>query len=678
MTRSPLLVLLVICSLAACRPHTHTANSAVANEDAALDSFHWNPENFSDKQILRYQVPGFKQLSLSQKKLVYYLVQAGLAGRDILWDQQYRHNLAIRKALEAIIKKYRGNQDNPEWQQFMDYAKNVFFSNGIHHHYAHDKFIPAFSQEYFTQLLQQTGYTLAPEIIQVIFDPSIDAKKINLDPKSDVIANSAVNFYGPGITAKEVRAYYRTMGANGGPEPISFGLNSRLVKGPDGKLHEQVWHANGLYAEAIREVIKWLKLATDEAENEAQRQALELLIQYYQTGDLNVWDQYNIAWVQATAGDIDYINGFVEVYQDPLGFKGAFENIVYIKDVEASARMDVLSKHAQWFEDNAPILPRHKKKQVAGISYQVVNVAGEAGDASPSTPIGVNLPNADWIRKKYGSKSVSLGNIEHAYEQAGTLDLLREFTHDQEELDRAQKYGSLAGKIHTALHEVLGHASGQQEPGISTTATGAYASALEEARADLFALWYIMDSKLIELGIVDNPEVAKAAYDAYLRNGILLQLRRIEPGKTITQAHMRNRQMIAQWVLKRGSRNGTLSIIKKDGKTFIDIKDYQKLRLLFGELLQEVQRIKSRGDTPAAKRLFETYGVRIDPKRHQEVLQRSAKLQIPPYAGFINPKLIPVTNNQGDIVDIELSYPLDFIQQMLEYGDQFAHLPVNQ
>jgi dipeptidyl-peptidase III len=655
-----------------------------ADKDAAAgtetteiqDDFDWNPENFGDKRILRYQVPGFDKLTLEQKKLVYYLVQAGLAGRDIMWDQNYRHNLAVRKALEAVIKNYQGDREAGDWQQFLEYAKNVFFSNGIHHHYSNDKFIPGFSREYFDGLLRAAGHSLPEEVLTVMFDPSIDAKKINQDPSVDVIAASAVNFYGPGITQKEVEAYYRKLEAAAGENPISFGLNSRLVKGADGKLTEQVWYAGGLYGAAIREVIKWLELAVGVAENEPQAAALKLLIEYYQTGDLRKWDEYNIAWVKATEGDIDYINGFVEVYNDPLGYRGTFENIVQINDFEMSDRMKVLSQNAQWFEDNAPILPQHKKSSVAGISYRVVNVAGEAGDASPSTPIGVNLPNADWIRKTHGSKSVSLGNIEHAYDQAGSAGMLAEFAHDEEEIERSKKYGSLAGKVHTALHEVLGHASGQLEAGVNTSVIGAYYSPLEEARADLFALWYIMDPKLIELGVISDLEVAKAEYDQYLKNGYMLQLRRIEPGKNITQAHMRNRQMVSKWVLEKGAQNGAVAIVQRDGKTFIDIKDYDKLRLLFGDLLKEVQRIKSQGDAKAAQKLFETYGVQVDPAIHKEVLDRSAVLNIPPYAGFINPRLTPVTNSEGQITDIQLEYPADFIQQMLEYGERYAFLPI--
>lgn len=669
-----LLIAMAVFVIAACKRADKTAD---AGETPGIEEdFDWNPENFSDKRILRYQVPGFENLTLEQKKLVYYLVQAGLAGRDIMWDQNYRHNLAVRKALEAVIKSYRGDQDAPEWQQFMEYAKNVFFSNGIHHHYSNDKFIPAFSRDYFEGLLKDAGHTLDEEVLLAIFDPAIDAKKINTTPGVDVIAASAVNFYGLGLTQKEVEAFYRKLQAGGGDEPISFGLNSRLVKGADGKLQELAWFAGGLYGEAIREIIKWLELAAGVAENEPQRKALKLLIEYYETGDLKKWDEYNIAWVQATDGDIDYINGFVEVYQDPLGYRGSYETIVQINDFEASERMKVISDNAQWFEDNAPVMPQHKKDSVSGISYKVVAVAGEAGDASPSTPIGVNLPNADWIRKKHGSKSVSLSNIEHAYNMAGVEGLLTEFSHDEEEIERAKQYANLAGNVHTALHEVLGHASGQLEPGVNTSVIGPYYSPLEEARADLFALWYIMDPKLIELGIIPDMEVAKAEYDQYLKNGLMLQLRRIEPGKTITQAHMRNRQMVTRWVLEKGAKNNAVAVVKREGKTYINILDYDKLRLLFGDLLKEVQRIKSQGDFKAAQNLFETYGVQVDPLLHKEVLDRSAALNIPPYAGFINPRLTAVTNSQGEITDITLEYPSDFVQQMLEYGERYAFLPV--
>jgi len=679
MKRIMLLVILALVSLAACRQAEKapdTAAPATETPEVSETDFNWNPENFGDKRILRYQVPGFDNLSVQQKKLVYYLVQAGLAGRDIIWDQNYRHNLAVRKALETAIKNYKGDQKAAEWQQFMEYAKNVFFSNGIHHHYSNDKFIPAFPRTWFEAMLKDVGHSLPEEVLTAMFDPKVDAKKINQDPKVDVIAASAVNFYGPGITQKEVEAYYTKLEAAAGEDPISFGLNSRLVKDAKGQLVEQRWHSAGLYGGAIKEVVKWLELAAGVAENEPQRKALQLLVEYYRTGDLKKWDEYNIAWVKATEGDIDYINGFVEVYNDPLGYRGSFETIVQINDFDMSDRMKVLSQNAQWFEDNAPVLPQHKKTSVSGISYKVVNVAGESGDASPSTPIGVNLPNADWIRKKHGSKSVSLGNIEHAYDQAGAGGLLTEFAHDAEEVERAKKYGSVAGKVHTALHEVLGHASGQLEPNVSTSVIGAYYSPLEEARADLFALWYIMDPKLIELGVMPDLEVAKAEYDSYLKNGMMLQLRRIEPGKTITQAHMRNRQMVSKWVIERGLKDKTVAIVKREGKTYIDILDYDKLRILFGQLLKEVQRIKSQGDFKAAQKLFETYGVQVDPAIHKEVLDRSAVLNIPPYAGFINPRLTPVTNSQGDITDIKVEYPADFIQQMLEYGERYGFLPV--
>ncbi len=662
--------------LSACKRAEKAPETSAQDTPAVETDFNWNPEDFSDKRILRYQIPGFDKLSLQQKKLVYYLVQAGLSGRDIMWDQNYRHNLAVRKALEAVIKNYQGDREAAEWGQFMEYAKNVFFSNGIHHHYSNDKFIPAFSRAYFEGLLKDAGHTLDVEVLTAMFDPKVDAKKINQDSNVDVIAASAVNFYGPGITQKEVSAFYAALEKKGGEEPISFGLNSRLVKGAGGKLQEQPWFTGGLYGQAIQEIVKWLELAAGVAENEPQRKALKLLIEYYQTGDLKKWDEYNIAWVQATEGDIDYIQGFVEVYNDPLGYRGSYESIVQINDFESSERMKVLSQNAQWFEDNAPVMPQHKKKEVAGITYKVVNVAGESGDASPATPIGVNLPNADWIRKKHGSKSVSLGNIEYAYDQAGAEGLLIEFSHDPEEIERAKKHASLGGKVHTALHEVLGHAAGQLEPGVNTSIIGPYYSPLEEARADLFALWYIMDPKLTELGVISDQETAKAEYDAYLKNGYMLQLRRIEPGKTITQAHMRGRQMISRWVLEKAAGNGAAAVVKRDGKTYIDIKDYDKLRLLFGDLLKEVQRIKSKGDFRAAQKLFEGYGVQVDPAIHKEVLDRSAALNIPPYAGFINPRLVPVTNSSGEITDVQVEYPADFIQQMLEYGERYSFLPV--
>ena len=642
------------------------------------DGFKWQTETFADKKIIRYQVPGFDRLSLQQKKLVYYLTQAGLAGRDIIYDQNYKYNLAIRHALDKIMANYKGDKKTDEWKALELYAKEVWFANGIHHHYGNDKFKPGFSKEYFTKIMDEAGATLSGEALAAIFDPAVAPKKIDQSNPDKLVENSAVNFYGDGVTTAEAIAFYKNMGDPNDPEPPLYGLNSQVVKDANGQLVERVWKLDGMYGPAIKEIIKWLGKAVAVAENEPQKHALELLIEYYKTGDLKKFDEYSIAWVEATDGDVDYINGFIEVYQDPLGFKGSYETIVEINDFDASQRMKVVADNAQYFEDNSPIMDQHKKEKVVGVSYKVVNVAGEAGDASPSTPIGVNLPNSNWIRAQHGSKSVSLGNIVEAYEKASGPGLLREFANDPEEIERVEKYGTIADKMHTALHEVIGHASGKLEPGVKNPAETLknFASPLEEARADLVALYYLMDPKLVEMGLVESLETGKASYDDYLRNGLMTQLRRIEPGKNIEQAHMRNRAMISHWVLDKGQKNGSVEMTKRDGKTYVDIKDYNQLRQLFGQLLREVQRIKSQGDYAAAKALFEKYGIKVDPELHREVLARAKKLNIPPYGGFINPRLVPVADANGNITDVKVEYPDDFTGQMLEYAQKYSFLPV--
>ena len=649
-----------------------TTNETAVDDDS---NFQYQAETFADKKIIRYRVPGFDQLSLPQKKLVYYLVQAGLEGRDIMYDQNYRHNLDIRRALDKIVGNYEGERSGEEWDNFMVYAKNVWFSNGIHHHYSNDKFTPEFSQAFFEGLMDEVGATLSDEAMQAIFDPAFDAKKISQSAQ-DLVAASAINFYDPDITQAEAEAFYADKKATLENERVSMGLNSKLVRNEAGELEEAAWHADGMYGDAIKRIVFWLEKAVEVAENDAQANALRLLIDYYKTGDLETWDKYNVAWVQATEGDIDYINSFIEVYNDPLGYKGSYENIVQITDFDASARMSVVSENAQYFEDNSPIMDAHKKEDVVGITYRVVTVAGEAGDASPATPIGVNLPNANWIRAKHGSKSVSLGNIISAYDKAGGGGMLEAFAHDEAEMARNREHSVLASKMHTALHEVIGHASGQLEEGVATPKETLknYASPLEEARADLVALYYIMDPKLQEIGLIPSDEVGKAEYDSYLKNGYMLQLRRIEPGNQIEQAHMRDRQMISRWVVERGTANGAIEVLKRDGKTYIDIKDYAKVRELFGELLREVQRVKSQGDYEAGKKLIETYGVQVDPELHEEVLNRVAKLNIPPYGGFINPQLVTVEDEDGNITAIKVTYPDDFTQQMLRYGSEYANL----
>ncbi len=653
-------------------PQTDTAS---ISQDT-LDEFQWEIDRFADTKILRYQVPDFDHLSLDQKKLVYFLTEAGLAGRDIMYDMNYRHNLEIRKVMDHIVANYEGQDDDQEWQNLLTYAKRVWFASGIHHHYGMDKFKPEFSQDYLKILLDETNFQMSQEAIDAIFDPTKDAKKVSLDPNSDNLLASAVNFYGPDVSAKEAQAFYAERAKDDGPEPISHGLNSRLVRDSDGSLKEEVYSANGRYGSAIREMIKWLEKAVEVAENEPQRDALKLLIQYYQTGDLKKWDEYSIAWVQAIEGDIDYIQGFVEVYNDPIGYKGSYENIVQIKDFDASERMKVLQDNAQWFEDNSTILDEHKKKNVVGVTYKVVTVAGESGDASPSTPIGVNLPNANWIRSNYGSKSVSLGNIIDAYNKASSGGMTEEFAHDAEEIELAKAHGELAGKLSTALHEVIGHASGQLNPGVGTPkeTLKSYASTIEEARADIVGLYFIMDPKVMELGLMPSMDVAKADYDAFISNGLMKQLRRIELGKDIEESHMRNRQLIAAWALEMGSEEEVIKRVKRDGKTYYDITDYERLREIFGEQLTELQRITSEGDYQAAKDLVEKYGVKVDPMIHAEVLERTAKLNIAPYAGFVNPRLVPVTDSDGEITDITLEYVSSFVEQMLEYGKKYSFL----
>lgn len=667
----PLLVLL------ACQPaaDTTTEDTDTSAEAESMEDFVWNPESFADKNIVRYQVPGFDQLSLDQKKLVYYLTEAGLAGRDIIYDQNYRHNLAIRNALDDIMANYQGDRSGTNWDALELYTKEVWFASGIHHHYSNDKFTPGFSREYLAGLLKGLNSSLTAEEMDAIFNPDMDNKKVAQEG-DDLVLASAVNFYGPDITQAEVEAFYANLKSTLEDPRVSMGLNTRVARNEQGELYEQVYKADGLYGAAIQEIIKWLEKAVGVAENEPQADALQKLIEYYKTGDLVTWDEYNIAWVKATKGDIDYINSFIEVYLDPMGLKGSYETIVEIDDFDASARMAKVAENAQWFEDKSPVLPQHRKPAVTGISYKVVTVAGEAGDASPSTPIGVNLPNANWIRAEHGSKSVSLGNIIHAYDQASGPGLLNEFANDDEEKGRAEAHGQVASKMVTALHEVLGHASGQLEEGVATPGETLknYASPLEEARADLFALYYILDDKLVELGLVESDEVGKTAYDNYLRNGQMLQLRRIEPGQNIEQAHMRNRQMVSSWVMEKALASGAVEMPVRDGKTYIDIKDYQALRTYFGELLKEVQRIKSQGDYEAGKALIEGYGVKVNPKMHQEVLARSEELNIPPYGGFINPRLAPVTDEEGNITDIKVEYPDDFTQQMLEYAKKYSFL----
>ncbi len=645
-------------------------------ENKKVDDFKWEVDEFADLRVLKYKIPGFEKLSLRQKKLVYYLTQAGYEGRDISYDQNYRYNLTIRKALENIYQNYSGDKNSKNWKNFEVYLKRIWFSNGIHHHYSNDKIMPDFPKEYFISLLTETKTNLDKKIIEILFDPKIDNKKVSLDPSKDLLLSSAVNFYAEDVSQKEVEAYYSKVIDKKDKTPISYGLNSRMYKDKNGKLHEDLYKENGLYGSAIKKIVYWLEKAKTVAENDKQKEGFDLLIEYYKTGDLKVWDKYNVHWVQNTDVDVDYINSFIEVYNDPLGYRGSYENVVEIRDFDATKRMKILGENAQWFEDNSPILKEHKKEKVVGITYKVVNVAGESGDASPSTPIGVNLPNANWIRSKYGSKSVSLGNLIAAYFNAPGGGMLEEFANSEEEIALEKKYGNLADKLTTALHEVIGHASGKLNPGVGTPKETLknYASTLEEARADIVALYYIMDPYMIKLGLMDNLDVGKAAYDGYISNGMLKQLKRIEPGKDIEEAHMRNRQLICNWAYEKGKKDNVIEKYVQDNKTHFKINDYDKLIELFGILLRKIQKIKSEGDYAAGKELVETYGVKVDRQLHKEVLERVSKLNTKPYSGFVNPYLIPVKDKEGNIEDIKIEYPKSFVEQMLYYSKNYGNL----
>jgi dipeptidyl-peptidase-3 len=639
--------------------------------------FNYEAEQFADLKILRYQIPGFNKLSLNQKKYVYFLAQAGLEGRDIIYDQNYRYNLKIRRALEHVYTNYKGDKTSKDWKNFEVLLKRIWFSNGIHHHYANSKFKPKFSEEYLQTLLKETNTKLEGEAFNVIFNDK-DAKKVNLDATTGLLKGSAVNFYSPNVTSEEVDEFYASIIDKKDATPIEYGLNSKMIKNPDGTLKEEVWKVGGMYSSAIEKIVFWLKKAEKVAENKQQADALKLLIKFYETGDLKVWDQYNIAWATSTKGDIDYINGFIEVYNDPKAYRGSFESIVEIKDFDMSKKMAVVSENAQWFEDNSPIMDAHKKKNVVGVSYKTVNVASEAGDASPSTPIGVNLPNNNWIRQQHGSKSVSLGNLIEAYNQAGGTDRLKEFAYDKTEVTTEIKYGQLADKLHTALHEVIGHASGKINPGVGQPKETMknYASTLEEARADLVGLYFLPDQKLVDLKLSPNAkELGKAAYDAYIRNGLLTQLVRLKLGDDIEEAHMRNRQLVAAWAYEKGKKDNVIEKVIKNGKTYFVIHDYAKLRVLFGQLLREIQRIKSEGDFEAGKSLVETYGVKVDQKLHKEVLERNSKFKSAPYGGFINPILVPKKDASGKITDVIVEQPKSFTEEMLYYAKNYSNLP---
>tara|TARA_R110000868_G_scaffold52950_11_gene166663 strand:- start:349 stop:2391 length:2043 start_codon:yes stop_codon:yes gene_type:complete len=667
---------LIAVFMLSCGQEKSDKNSEIVTVQKDSIAFNYNVEQFADIKVLRYQIPGWENLTLKEQKLVYYLTQAGLAGRDIAWDQNYRYNLTIRKALQSIYANYNGDKSSEDWKAFEIYLKRVWFSNGIHHHYSNEKMKPDFSADYLKQLLADTNTKLEGEAFDAIFN-NVDNKKVNQAKGVDNVLLSAVNFYGPNVTNKDVINYYKTKKSPDPTKPLSFGLNSQLVK-ENGVIKERVYKSGGLYGTAIDQIIKWLELAKGVAENEAQGNALGLLIDYYKTGDLQTWDDYNVAWSKATEGNIDYINGFVEVYNDPLGYRGSYETIVQINDFDMSQKMKVVSDNAQWFEDNSTLMEAHKKKNVVGVSYKVVNVAGESGDASPSTPIGVNLPNANWIRAAIGSKSVSLGNITEAYNKAASSGRLKEFVNDEEELQLEEKYGQLADKLHTALHEVIGHASGQINPGVGTVneTLKNYRSTLEEGRADLVALYYLYNPKLQELGLVDDwKKIGMAAYDGYIRNGLLTQLIRLNLGDDVEEAHMRNRQWISAWVYEKGKSDNVIEKITRDGKTFYNINDYEKLHTLFGQLLRETQRIKSEGDYKAVEALVETYGVKVDQKLHAEVLERNKQFTSAPYSGFVNPVLVAETNAAGEIIAVKVTQPETFAGQMLDYSENYNFLP---
>ena len=637
------------------------------------DSFKYTIDSFADLKVMRYQIPGWENLTLRQKEYAFHLSEAAKYGRDILWDQNCKDNLRVRHALEAILES--NVQDSPQWQDFLVYAKRVFFSNGIHHHYAEDKIFPACPREYFASLLKEAGID-DPELLDIIYDPAIYPQRRSTETSGDIVKQSAVNFY-DNVTRAEVEKYYAGIVDPSDPHPISYGLNTKVVKGKDGVIRELPWKIGGIYSPAIEKICEELAKAREVAENDIQKRALGLLIEYYNTGDLRKWDEFNIEWVKDTIGTVDFINGFIEDYNDPLGRKASWEGYVNIKDFEASRRTETLSATAQWFEDHSPVDHRFRKEKVKGVSAKVINAVCLAGDSYPSTPIGINLPNADWIRKEHGSKSVTIANITHTYDYAAQelpASTLKEFAYNDKEIEFEKKWGTIASEIHTDLHECLGHGSGQLLPGVSTTAMGEYASALEEARADLFGLYYTADPKMVELGIMPDPEAYKAEYANYIRNGLMVQFTRVELGRPNTEAHMQNRKLVAEWCLEKGAKDKVIEKKVRNGKTYFVVNDYVKLRALFAELLGEIQRIKSEGDYEAGKALIETYAVHIDPELHKEVLERYKALNLKPYGGFVNPEIQVVYGEDGSVKDYVPVYTDDYLGQMLLYGKKYGTL----
>ncbi len=668
-----------------------SSKDKTVSQENDTQEFEYVIDRFADVEIMRYQLDDWDNLSLKQKELIYYLSEAALCGRDILFDQNGKYNLLIKRTLENIVHSYSGDKNSDSWQNFMVYVKRFWFSNGMHHHYSNNKFFPDISQDYFASLItssDEAGFPLkesetledfTKNISEIIFSPKIEPIKICQDTKKDLVTHSAVNFY-EGVTQKEVENYYEKLQKDADPAiqdtPISWGLNSKVVKNEKGEVIELPWMVGGLYGEAIEKIIYWLEKAANVAENDAQKEHIQKLITYYQNGDLKMWDDYNILWVQDIASRVDYVNGFIEVYTDPLGRKATWEAVVNYKDLKNSKRTEIISENAQWFEDHSPVDVIYKKKEVKGVVAKVITVAHLGGECYPATPIGINLPNANWIRKHYGSKSVTMENIMYAYDRArmknGTVP---EFYYSEEEIERAKKYGYDANNLQVDLHECLGHGSGQMLPGIGDGMLKNYHSPVEETRADLFSLYYIADPKMIELGLLPNDEVYKACYYSYILNGMMLQLNRIELGEDIKQAHMRNRSIIAHWCYEQGAEKNVIEKVERDGKTYIKINDYQELRNLFGRLLAKVQKIKSTGDYEAAKELVETYGVKIDFNLHKEVKSRFEPLNIAPYGGFINPQF--VVKQKGDnIIDIQIEYPTDYTQQMLDYGKKYSYLPL--
>ena len=653
---------------------------------AAADNFKYTVEQFADLQILRYRVPGFENLTLKQKELVYYLTQAALEGRDILFDQNGKYNLTIRRALETIYKDYAGDRNSPDFVNLTTYLKRVWFSNGIHHHYGSEKFVPGFTPEFLKQALfsvdasglplaqGQTVEQLFEELSPVIFDPKVMPKRVNQADGEDLVLTSASNYY-DGVTQQEAEDFYNAMKDPKDETPVSYGLNSRLVK-ENGKIVEKVWKVGGLYTQAIEKIVYWLKKAEGVAEDEAQKAAIGKLIEYYETGDLKTFDEYAILWVKDLNSRIDFTNGFTETYGDPLGMKASWESIVNFKDLEATRRTELISGNAQWFEDHSPVDKQFKKEKVKGVTAKVITAAILGGDLYPATAIGINLPNSNWIRSHHGSKSVTIGNITDAYNKAAHGNgFNEEFVYSDTEKQLIDKYGDLTGELHTDLHECLGHGSGKLLPGVDPDALKAYGSTIEEARADLFGLYYVADPKLLELGLVPAEEAYKAEYYTYLMNGLMTQLVRIEPGNSVEEAHMRNRQLIARWVFEKGKADKVVEMVQKDGKTYVVVNDYQKLRHLFGELLAEIQRIKSTGDFAAARSLVETYAVKVDPELHSEVLARYKKLNLAPYKGFVNPRYDAVTDEKGNIIDVKVTYDEGYADQMLRYSRDYSPLP---